>query len=196
MLSRTFSATLQGLQANLIEVEVDSMQGKPVFLLIGLPEKTLDEARERLTSALNCCGVRLKCKRTVVNLAPADLKKNGSTLELAIAVALLELTLDKKFAQAGDIFFGELALNGEIRAVHGALSLVNFARQNGFKRVFLPAINAGEVALFTDIAIYPLAHLQELLDFFTQKRQLLPLEPQKYAPEIGPAAADFADIIG
>lgn len=196
MLSRTYSATLQGLQATAIEVEADSVQGKPNFILIGLPEKTLDEARERLSSALQCCGVRLKCKRTIVNLAPADLKKNGSTLELAIAVALLELTLEKKLTLGSDIFFGELALNGEIRAIHGALSLVNFAKKHGFKRVFLPKINAGEVSLFTDIEIYPLAHLQELIDFLRGKRELEPLSPQTYEAEREKSATDFADIIG
>ncbi len=196
MLIRTHSATLQGLQATTIEIEADSVQGKPNLIIIGLAEKTLEEARERISAALASCQIRLKCRKTLVNLAPADLKKTGSNLELAICVALLELTLNQKLSQPEDIFFGELALNGELRAIRGALPLVNFAKEQGYKRVFLPAVNQNEVSLITGIHIYPLAHLQELINFLQKNTSLSPLTPQTYNHSLIPAGPDFCDIIG
>lgn len=196
MLIRTFSATLQGLKALPIEIEADSTQGKPNLIIIGLAEKTLEEARERITTALHSCGIRLKCKKTLVNLAPADVKKTGSNLELGIAVALLELTAEKKFSQPTDIFFGELALNGELRAIRGALPLVNFAKEHGFKRVFLPLVNQEEVNIITGIKIYPLSHLQELINFFTDKGNLNHTNPQVYTSSQTSNQTDFSEIIG
>ncbi len=196
MLIRTFSATLQGLKALPIEIEADSTQGKPNLIIIGLAEKTLEEARERITTALHSCGVRLKCKKTLINLAPADVKKTGSNLELGIAIALLELTLEKKLSQATDIFFGELALNGELRAIHGSLPLVNFAKEHGFKRVFLPAVNREEVNIISGIEIYPIKHLQDLINFFTGKGNLNRLDAQTYVPPLVQNQTDFAEIIG
>ncbi len=196
MLIRTFSATLQGLKVLPIEIEADSTQGKPNLIIIGLAEKTLEEARERITAALCSCNIRLKCKKTLVNLAPADVKKTGSNLELGIAVALLELTAVKKFSQPTDIFFGELALNGELRAIRGALPLVIFAKEHGFKRIFLPAVNQKEVNLLTGVEIYPLTHLQELINFFTKKENLTRLKPQAYTPPLTVNQTDFSEIIG
>lgn len=200
MLTRTFSASLQGLQATTINIEVNSLQGKPNLTIIGLPEKSVEEARERITAALISCGIRLKCKKTLVNLAPADLKKTGSNLELAIAVALIEMTTEKKFSQNTDMFFGELALDGEIRAIRGALPLINFAKEQGFARVFFPAVNQNEVQIIDGIQLFPLHHLQELCDFWQHPENFQSLANQpKIAPTIpfsSPSTPDFAHIIG
>ena len=196
MLKRTYAAALQGLQAVKIVVEADSVRGKPGLTVIGLAEKTLEEARERITSALGSCQVRLKSKKTVVNLAPADLRKKGSHLELALALVLWQLNLEQQLTSEQDIFFGELALNGELRPIRGALPLVRFAVAAGFKRVFIPAANQAEVRVLTGIKIYPLQHLQQALDFLSGQTQLTPLTPEVYQSELTNYETDFADIIG
>jgi magnesium chelatase family protein len=196
MLKRTYAAALEGLRAVKIVVEADSVRGKPGLTIIGLAEKTLEEARERITSALSGCQVRLKSKKTVVNLAPADLRKKGSHLELALAIVLWQLNLDQQLTSEQDIFFGELALNGELRAIRGALPLVRFALAAGFKRAFIPAANQAEVQVIAGIEIYPLRHLQQALDFFLGQKPLTPLTPGTYQPELAKYDTDFADIIG
>ncbi len=198
MLSRVESAVLYGLQAIKVVIEADSVQGKPSLIIIGLAEKTLEEARERISASLRCCGVRLKCKRTVINLAPADLRKTGSNLELAIAVALFELTKERIFSQPGDIFFGELALNGEVRAIRGALPLVTYAKKNGYKRVFLPRANLAEVEIISGLEIYALEHLQELLDFLQGRVELAVCKGVSYQAksENEEYSVDFSMIVG
>ncbi len=196
MLVKTYSATLQGLEASRIEIEVQSTQGKPVLLVIGLAEKAIEEAKERLVSALSECNIRLKCRKTLINLAPADLKKTGSNLELAMAIALWQLTVQKIWSQETDIFFGELALDGQLRAIRGALPLVNWAKKNGFKRVFLPIVNLPEVEVVTGIEIYPVSHLNELLNFLAGKSQLSVLISKPYKADFSKTKIDLADIIG
>lgn len=196
MLVYTRSATIQGLNVTTIEIEADSVRGKPSFLVIGLPEKALEEARERITSALLSCGVRPKCKKTLINLAPADVRKTGSNLELAIAVALWQLTTEKQWSDRQDIFFGELSLDGRLRAIRGALPLVNFAKKHGFKRVFLPSVHQGEVKTISGIKIYLIDHLQQVLDFLAGKIDLRPLVPQAYHADAQTYKVDFADIVG
>lgn len=196
MLIRTYSATLQGLKANLIEIEADSMRGKPGLTIIGLPEKSLEEARERITNSLSFCHIRLKCKKTIVNLAPADLRKTGSNLELGIAIALWELTIGQQYTQAGDIFFGELTLDGHLRQIKGALPLVHFAQKSGCRRVFIPAANQAEVSLISGLEIYPLKHLNDLIDFYLQRQVLQPLQSRKYQPSPAQSETDFSHIVG
>lgn len=196
MLIKNMSATLQGLKATLIEVEADSSRGKPVMTFIGLAEKAVEESRERIVNSLYSCGIRPKCKKTIINLAPADLRKSGSNLELAIAMSLWELTLETKFTNQDDIFFGELSLDGNLRPIRGALPLVNFARQQGFKRVFLPAANAPEVRIVDGIEIYPVTDLLTLLQFFQGQRTLTPAPSERYLPGMAKVETDFANIIG
>lgn len=196
MMIKNMSATLQGLKATLVEVEADSTRGKPGMTIIGLPEKAVEEAKERITNALASCGIRLKAKKTLVNLAPADLRKTGSNLELAIAMSLWELNNNKKFTESDDIFFGELSLDGTLRSIRGALPLVHFAREQGFRRVFLPACNQEEVKIIDGIQIYPVTSLGQLLEFMTGDAELAPLSPQKYLPGTARVQTDFANIIG
>ena len=196
MLITTHTATLQGLQALPIEVEVDSTRGKPTFLVIGLAAKAVEEARERITNALGSCGVRLKAKRTVVNLAPADVKKTGSQLELAMAVALWEMTMGKSLVDAGDIFFGELALDGGIRPIRGALPLVTYAKNAGYKRIFVPAANGGEVSVIDGVQIFAVEHLGQVLEFYEGKLKLSALLPGGFCPTLATPKTDFSHIIG
>ena len=115
MLVRTFSATNFGLQTTKIEIEIDSNQGTPSLIIIGLPSKNVDESKERIISALRNCDIRIRSKRTIVNLAPAEIKKTSNCLELAIAVAILKMYKEITYPTDKMIFFGELSLDGSLK---------------------------------------------------------------------------------
>jgi len=180
VLAKTFTATVVGLQAIKIEVEVDGNRGVPTLLIIGLPTKTVDEAKQRITAALINCGIRIRSKRTIVNLAPADIKKTGSGFELAIAVALLKMYGEVKQDTDDTLFFGELSLDGSLKPIKGALPLVLAASQLGFKQVVLPESNRAEVSTVTSIKIILLSHLQQYLDASKQGFSLPGMTPKKF----------------
>lgn len=196
MLAKTFSATTFGLEPIKIEVEVDGTTGTPNLIIIGLPNKAVDEAKERITSALINCDIRIRSKRTVVNLAPADLKKTSSGLELAIAVGMLKMYGEISIQTDDTIFFGELSLDGAIKPIKGALLLTLAAKQMGFKKIVLPAANAGEVSIISGIKIYPIAHLRDYIKFAREKTPLPILAPQKFNPKLLSTDLDFRDILG
>lgn len=195
MLSRTYSATLHGLKPMKIEVEIDATRGLPGLILIGLPTKAIKESKERITAALINCGIKIRHCKTIVNLAPADIKKSSSIFELAITVGLLKMYGEIQLCTDNTIFFGELSLNGELKPMKGTLPLVLAAKQMGFKQVVLPAANAAEVSVVTGIKISPLAHLKQFLNA-VQAQQGLPsisdpnptMSPQK-------TTLDFSDVI-
>lgn len=197
MLARTFSAVMQGLQPVKIEVEVDSTIGTPQFLIIGLPTKEIDEAKERITAALINCGIRIRAKRTIVNLAPADVRKTGSGLELAIAVGLFCLLESTEADLTSTMFFGELSLDGAVKPIRGALPLVLAASAMGFSSVVLPEGNSAEVSSVSGIAIHPVGHLSEVIESL---RMELPLATQTHVPFVARRTVepevDFRDIIG
>ncbi len=171
------SATLTGLAPIKIEVELDAIAGLPGFILIGLPGQTIDEAKERITAALSNCGIKIRPKRVVVNLAPADIRKSGSAFELAIAVGLLTLYKEIPAPAAATIFFGELSLSGELKPVRGILPLVIAAKEMGFTRVFLPAANKSEAVLVSGITIIPLKHLTDYILYSRGQLELPALKP-------------------
>ena len=197
MLSRTYSAVVQGLQPVKIEVEVDCIVGTPQFLIIGLPTKEVDEAKERITAALLHCGIRLRAKRTIVNLAPADVRKTGSGLELAIAVGLLQQFADITISTEKTMFFGELSLDGAIKPIRGALPLVLAAKNMGFEHVVLPSANSAEVQTIAGITIHPMHHLAELIELL---REQIPLPTLKHVPFVSLSRedpeVDLRDIVG
>ncbi|NCN82519.1 MAG: YifB family Mg chelatase-like AAA ATPase [Candidatus Pacebacteria bacterium] len=196
MLTRVLSATLTGLKPQLIEVEVDAIQGTPQFIVIGLASKAVDEAKERITAALLNCGVRIKARRTIVNLAPADLQKTGSTLELAIAAGLLQLYGEIAPLPNNCLLIGELSLDGELKPVRGCLPLVLAAQEFGLTEVLLPEANLPEVGFLTSITLRPLRNLRELLAVGGKIEQLTPHQPQPLQISESRGEADFAAIIG
>lgn len=185
-----------GMQPIKIEVEVDTNRGQPKLIIIGLPSQTVSEAKERITAALLNCGIRVRAKRTIVNLAPADVRKSDSCFEIAIAAALLKEygILSRNIDNVA--FFGELALNGEIKPMKGTLPLVLSAQNMGFTKVVIPAANAVEVRHLKTIQIHPLSHFKELVDFAGGAE--LPVISVA-APALSSEAAEtvtFADIAG
>jgi magnesium chelatase family protein len=163
MLVRTFTAINHGLTPQKIEVELDTCIGKPTFIIIGLAGRVVDESRERITAALQSAGVRIKARKTVVNLAPANLRKASSIVELAIAVALLKLYGEIDVKTEETLFLGELALDGKLKKVNGVLAIVLAAKEMGFKRVFFPEANAFELGVVEGISLHPLSCLQEYI---------------------------------
>src|SRR5574340_929938 len=194
MLVKTFTATTDGLNVVPIDVEIDANQGQPNLVVIGLPSKTVDEAKERITSALRNCGIRIRSKRTIVNLAPADIKKDSSSLELAIAVGLLKLYKEIHNQTDTTIFFGELSLDGEIKKIRGALPLVLKAKELGYDHVIIPAANSEEVSIIPDVAIHPLNHIREYLDFARGNQVLPTLVVKPFTPENINFEIDLAEI--
>ena len=148
MVNKVTTATVIGLNAYKVSVETDVLNGLPGFTIVGLPDTSINEARDRVRSAIKNSGYTFPAKKVVINLAPADLKKEGSNFDLPVAVGLLaeEGVLDedniKDYA-----FVGELSLDGSVRGVSGVLPLVTGLKDSGCRKIIVPAVNACEAAL-------------------------------------------------
>jgi len=165
--SKLFSAQIVGLAAHIVDVEVDLSKGLNAFSLVGLPSASVDESRDRVSAAVKNSGFvspKQKNQKVVISLAPAELKKEGSHYDLAIALAYLFASGETKFDPKGKLFLGELSLDGVLRPIHGALLLTNAAKKAGFTEIYLPLSNAGEAALVEGITIYGVQNLSEALD--------------------------------
>lgn len=171
MISSIHSACLHGLQPLLVQIEVDAFPGLPKLVITGLANKAVDEARERITASLHSCNIRPKSLRTIVNLAPADTPKTGSSMDLAILVGLLQLYGEIRVSLATTLIVGELSLDGKIRGVRGALPLVLAAKRWGYKRIILPADNWAEVGNVQQISLLPVASVQQVMAALTGKQK-------------------------
>ncbi len=197
MTSRTFTAMLVGLLPIQVEVEVDGNQGIPHLLFIGLTSQATEEAKERITTALVNCGIRVRSKRTVVNLAPAEVPKSGSGFDLAIAIGLLKMYGEIELNTDDTLFLGELSLDGKIKKIRGALPLTLAAKKFGFKKIILPEANAAEVQIISGISIFPISHLNQFLNFARVQEPLRKLPHTSFQPKpVDQFEVDFADIRG
>ena len=180
---RLFSGAISGLEAFPVEVEVDSTPGLHFFNIVGLPDKTVDESKDRIASAIrnsDFVAPNQKNRRVIVNLAPADIKKEGSSYDLPIALGYLLTTSQIAFNTEGKLFFGELSLDGSLRRINGVLPLAIMARQSGFRELFLPTENAAEAALVSNISIIGAKNIQEVVAHLTGKQPISPTKPQSY----------------
>lgn len=199
--AKLYSAELEGIQARLVEVEADVSVGLHSFSIVGLADKALNEAKERVNAALKHAGVNPPSKenrRIVVNLAPADLKKTGTHYDLAIAVAYLSATNQiKEFDFSKTLFLGELSLSSELRPVSGVLSIASFAKKRKMKRIILPYSNAREAALIDGIDIIPVKTLTELIGFLEGRLAITPQEKTTISTDFDATSeVDFADVYG
>ncbi|HEY3204421.1 MAG TPA: YifB family Mg chelatase-like AAA ATPase [Thermoanaerobaculia bacterium] len=195
MLARVYSAATLGLEARVLDVEVDASDGLPRFTIVGLPDTSVREARERVRSALKNAGFPLPGGAVTVNLAPADFRKCGAALDLPVAVGLLSLCGVRSVSSARRIFVGELGLGGEVRAVRGALCLALAAREAGFDEIVLPASNSAEAAAIHGIRVIPVAHMSSAIEHLTGARPIPPAAPAAYRSD--PLFdCDFAEIRG
>lgn len=162
MLAKIKSCAVVGLEGAAVEVEVDISPGLPSFTIVGLPDKAVQEARERVRAAINNSGYSFLNRRITVNLAPADLKKEGPAYDLPIAIGLLVSSNQLHADLTSSVFLGELSLDGKLRHTHGILPMVALARDEGLSNVFVPQDDAREASLIGDISIFPVESLAQL----------------------------------
>jgi magnesium chelatase family protein len=178
MLARVFSAALVGLDALPVEVEIDiAAQGLPSFTIVGLPDKAVEEAKERVRSAIRNSGADFPARRITVNLAPADLQKEGASYDLPIALGILIASGQLQADISKFLITGELSLDGRVRPINGALPQTLMAQKKALQAIFLPAANAPEATIVQDILIYPIYSLSSLFLHLTKQTPLTPLDP-------------------
>jgi len=196
MLATALSATLVGLQAHPVRVEVEAMRGPPFFELVGLAEAAVRESRVRVKSALGQVGVYINECGIIVNLAPADVRKTGSGFDLAIAAAVMgALGAAPRDALKGVLFVGELSLEGTVQPLRGVLAQLLGARARRVKRAIVPRANAGEAALVDGIEVRTVGSLGELVDALRGRSELPLAERAPDAPRVA-SDDDLSDVRG
>ncbi|MDR0427909.1 MAG: YifB family Mg chelatase-like AAA ATPase, partial [Dysgonamonadaceae bacterium] len=172
MLVKTYTAALQGVNATTITIEVNCNKGIK-FFLVGLPDVSIRESHERITSALDFNGIKFPRKQIVINMAPADIRKEGAAYDLPLAIGILAGAEKIKPDKIGDfIIIGELSLDGLLKPVKGILPIAIKAREDGFKGIILPKENAREAAVVKDIEVYGADSINEVIRFFNEEISL------------------------
>ena len=199
MLAKVTSCAVVGLDAALIEVEVDKGRGLPSITIVGLPDAAVQESRERVRAAIRNTGLAFPDSRLTINLAPADLRKEGPAYDLPIALGIL-LASEQIFADLdGAIVMGELSLDGGVRHVSGVLPMAVMAREQGFQTLYVPADDAAEASLIDGLDVYPVPNLLALVDHVTGHSRLAPFQ-RDFLPgdpdDLPPHAADLAEVRG
>ena len=167
MFTKINTVSLTGLDGVIVEIQTDISNGMVAFDIIGLPDTTVKEARERAKASIKNCGCEYPKKRITMNLAPASLKKEGSGFDLAITVSILDASKQIDVTdRESTIFLGELALDGTVKPIRGVLPMVISAYEHGFKKCFVPSDNAKEAAVIEGIEIYPVATLTDIIDHY------------------------------
>lgn len=202
VLSRFFSVSFHGLDALLIEIEVDLTKTveKQTLVIVGLPDASVKESKDRVLSALRNSNYDIGSIICTVNLAPGDIKKEGPLYDLPIALGVLQSLgiISKKVSDSDYLIIGELSLGGELRPFQGALAMAMLARDLGKKGILLPAVNAKEAAAAPGIQVYPIHHLRDAVKFFQDPQSLQPVSSDISAEMFANAvpAVDFSDIKG
>jgi len=196
-LARVHSGALMGVDAVVVEVEVDMSVGLPYFNVVGLPEGAVKESKVRVISALRNAGYELPARRITVNLAPADIRKEGAAFELPIALAALEAggVLDEGSLNRW-VMGGELSLDGVVKPVRGVLPLAIAARDHGFEGVLVPAANAPEAALVDRIHVYPVGHLKEAVAHVKGDPPIAPYRRELAQEERPVGELDMSEVRG
>jgi len=173
MISKVISGALFGLDGYIITVETDMYNGLPGIDIVGLPDAAVKESKERVKSAIKNSGFSLPQKRIIINLAPANTKKNGAYLDLPITIAILIASGQIVCDNVCDyLILGELALDGTVRRADGVLPMTIEARQNGIKKLIVPKENAKEAAVVSDVEVYGASNLKEVAEFINGKVQI------------------------
>lgn len=191
------SATTIGLNALPVEIEADLSNGLPSLLIVGLPDKAIEESKERVRSAIKNSGINFPQKRITINLAPADVKKEGPVFDLAIAVAIIKASEQIKSETEDSIFIGELSLDGSLRRINGVLPIVHFAKEIGIKNVYLSKDNLNEAEIIAGIKIFPVSNLSDLYLHLKDEKIIKPvLGKQVKSEEIYELEFDISHIKG
>jgi magnesium chelatase family protein len=177
MLARVWSAAIVGIDAVKVGVEVDVSGGLPTLVVVGLPDTAVQESRERVKAALKNAGFAVPVKKIVINLTPADLRKEGPSFDLPISVGVLAASEQIDPTLLGDhLFLGEVSLDGTLRPVTGVLSIAAAAKKLGITALIVPVANAQEAAVVKDLSVYGLNNLEEVADFLNQPEKYKPVE--------------------
>lgn len=199
MLLRTYGCAINGIHAIKVTVEVNVDQGVN-FFMVGLPDNAVKESQQRIDAALRNNGYKIPGKKIVVNMAPADIRKEGSSYDLTLAIGILGASGQTDMRKVGDyIMMGELSLDGSILPVKGALPMAIESRNQGFRGVILPSSNAGEAAIVNDIEVYGANHIKEVIDFFETGNSLSPVKidiGELFNSRIENYPFDFSDVKG
>lgn len=180
MSSKVLSATTLGLTSHLVEVEVDTHSGMYVFSIVGLPDATVKEAKDRVNAAIKNCGFKppYQCGHVTANLAPADIRKEGSLYDLPIALGFLLTTKQIDFDTNGKLFVGELSLDGKIRPVNGVLPIAMMAKEKNISEIFVPLENAGEASIVKGIKAIPADNLKDIIKHLLGEKKIAPYPEQ------------------
>lgn len=199
MLAKTYGSAVYGVNAHTITVEVNVGQGTK-FFMVGLPDSAVKESEQRVESAIKQLGYRMPRQKVVVNLAPADVKKEGSAYDLPIALGILQASEQVDFPKLEEyVIMGELALDGVLRPIKGALPIAIEAREKGFKGFILPKENASESAIVDNIDVIGVSTLKEAIEHLNGSAPITPLDYDTRDLFFNDSAhfnTDFADVQG
>lgn len=199
MLVKLFGAAVQGIDATIVTIEVNSSRGIK-FFLVGLPDSAVKESHERIISALQVNGYKFPTCQLVINMAPANLRKEGSSYDLPLAIGILAATGTVSFEKLGRyLLIGELGLDGSLQAIRGALPIAIAARSQGFEGLILPKQNAREAAVVNNLSVYGVENITEVIDFFNGAGQLTPTEVntrEEFYRNQANFPFDFAEVKG
>lgn len=193
MVSKIYSSTVFGMEGMIVEIEVDTSPGQPVFNIVGLPDAAVKESKDRVASALKNSGFRPPHHfgRITVNLAPADVKKEGPAFDLPIAIGILLASKQINKLPANSIFLGELSLDGRLRHVKGALPISLCAEEKGFAKIFLPKLSSKEANLTKKMEVFPIQTLRQLADHLNKASIITPLKKENpFLEKLGENAFD------
>lgn len=199
MFAEVITAALLGVDAYQVKAECHLENGMIAFTVVGLPDNAVKESRDRISAAIKNCGFAFPQRRITVNLAPADIRKEGSGFDLPIAIGILCASGQIiTSALENTAFLGELALDGKIRSIRGALSITGSLQKEGIKRIIVPEANAREAALIAGIDVFPMENLQDCVDFLNGARQMEPyqVDRQLLFRESRESVGCFSDVRG
>ncbi|WP_333848380.1 YifB family Mg chelatase-like AAA ATPase [Alistipes finegoldii] len=200
MFVRTYAGAIVGIDAAAVTVEVNIAGGGLGMYLVGLPDSAVKESEQRIRAAFENSGERMSGRKVVVSLAPADLRKEGASFDLPIAVGILA-AMSRVNAEtlAGTMFAGELSLDGTLKPVRGVLPMAVRAREEGLRRLVLPAANAAEAAVVEGVEVIGAGSLKEVIGLLNGEREMTPAVPadgEPFGAEAGRYEEDFADVKG
>ena len=199
MLVKSYAAAVQGISATVVTIEVNCTKGIQ-FFLVGLPDVAVRESHERIISALQVSGYKFPRNRIVINMAPADIRKEGSSYDLPLAIGILAAAEELDASRLGHyMMMGELSLDGSLKSVKGILPIAIKAREEGFKGFIVPKQNAREAAVVNDLDVYGVSTIKEVIEFIAGRRDLEPTvvntREEFYARQLQ-FEADFSDVRG
>lgn len=199
MLIKVFGAAVQGIDATLITIEVNSSKGC-MFYMVGLPDSAVKESHQRIISALQVNGYRMPVSNLVINMAPADIRKEGSAYDLPLAIGILaanEIIRSEKLEKY--LLMGELSLDGSLQPIKGVLPIAIKARELGFEGMIIPRQNAREAAVVNNLTVYGVDNIKEVIEFFNEKQELQPTQVntrEEFYAKQSAFDLDFAEVKG